>query len=94
MAARCLALSLWLTVKEGVQALKRYAFGTRDNFELIDLHDSPIMSVSVTQAEIVLELRFANLLAGHPRNPFEVAKCMKPVVLGFYGVVDSRPGVR
>ncbi|WP_151736791.1 hypothetical protein [Paenibacillus tengchongensis] len=47
---------------------------TDETFDLLDFHDAVIDSIQVSDHEIVVELEAVNILAGHPLNPYSVAK--------------------
>jgi len=65
-------------------------WSTNTNFDMLDFHDAPIISVSMEEFEITLELEFCNILAGYPANSFEVAQCCKGSKLRFLSVVASK----
>lgn len=59
------------------------------SFDLIDLHDAPVVASRREDREIRLELRHVNLAARHPANTSGKAVRVGPCTLAFHGVVSA-----
>lgn len=63
---------------------------TSERFDLLDLHDAPILAIDRVRDGISLRLGHANLLAAHPANPEPTAVCVQPCVLLLRDVAGER----
>lgn len=63
---------------------------TSERFDLLDLHDAPILAIERTHDGISLRLGHANLRAEHPANPEPTAVCVQPCVLLLRDVAGER----
>jgi hypothetical protein len=63
--------------------------GATGSFELIDLHDAPVVASTRGDREIRIELRYVNLAGRHPANTSGKAVRVGPCTLSFHGVVTA-----
>jgi hypothetical protein len=68
-------------------------FRTDTAFEKFSFHDASIVTITQSDEDIVLELKFAFILADHPANLHSEAMTIKPCNLRFVGVTSSDPQV-
>lgn len=55
--------------------MKVWKYSTTDEyFDFLDLHDAVVEKIQVLENQIVIEIESVNILAGHPLNPYTVAK--------------------
>lgn len=47
---------------------------TDEYFDFLDFHDAVVEKIQVLENQIVVEIESVNILAGHPLNPYTVAK--------------------
>jgi hypothetical protein len=64
-------------------------YDTSSQINLIDLHDSPVKAIVVTDVGIRLDLAFACMSRGHSCNPYGKAQTIAPCLLVFHGVSDQ-----
>lgn len=68
-------------------------FRTDSAFEMFSFHDASIVTITQAGEDIVLELKFAFILADHPANRHNEAMTIEPCSLRFVGVTSSDPQV-
>ncbi|WP_379136712.1 hypothetical protein [Paenibacillus sp. sgz500958] len=70
--------------------LKIWKYSTTDEyFDLLDFHDAVVEKIQVMENQIVVEIESINILAGHPLNPYEVAKNTDKCSLIFVHPISS-----